>query len=300
MDTARWRAVLVGGAVAVIAAAFISVLLVNRPRQGVLRETYEASRAAKAHLSQFEGAAVSTSPPAPLRAALARIQPAPPAGFDVSRALPAGMGTATVDQRQHERLATFVAQFIGLLHQGDGEAYADWMESMGAIINLDERKRKRHLDAFNRTCLKEGEAPRTELDREVFVRLFEDAMAIEEGGIRPLKFAPSEESLRVSYLEIPHQDFLAYLVQDPAEQRVWLGSSAVGSRPFWRSPVSIADIVERDGAAEAARVSLALELQGSGWTAVTLYLFWDPWGGLWRLHSVTLADNLDVVVSPII
>jgi len=275
--------------------AAVGVLLwINRPGRvgGGLQDldAFEAARLIEEDLAP-QGT-VQISDRQAFRAALEEVPHGPPPGLPEPDALPPGVAAITPAPEVHARLLTILEEFLAHLSSADPEAYASWMRSRGHELSRDEELFERCAGAWKYFT---GEELPPDPDHDVlFDRLFSEQLMHADEQVRPVAFALADEGARVRYLRLGEQAVGA----SPSDLFIhtndgiwrWVGYVVMGARKHWAPPVSLDEVVQRDGYVDCALVSISVLGATGDWIPANIFVYYDPQGEDWHTEQIGIVN----------
>jgi len=279
--------------VCIFAVAAVGVLLwINRPG-GAGPEVDPLEVSQRLHQELASEGTVPITDRGALRAALERIPHGPPLGLPEPDALSPDVAVVTPSPEVHARLLSLIERFFSHLSAADPDTYSSWMRSRGYELSRDPELLEGAGTAWERFT---GEAAPPDLDHEtLFNRFFPGALTYMDEQMRPVAISLADDTQRVRYLRLGAEAALGpskatLFIHNWPEAQQWIGYSAKRTVKHWVPPVSLADVVERDGYADCAFVSIGVFGAAGDWIPANIFAYYDSEGEDWHIDQITIRN----------
>jgi len=278
--------------IAVALGIGVIALWMNRPTANQNQRDADAIiQLLRDDLSSVKSAPIESASEQQLLEFFAQVPSGPPPGLPDQ--LPPGLQLFQPTSEQETALLGLLATWLKLLHEGNGEAYAEWMRSRGYALteepSLIERTRK-SIEFFTGSP-----PPPQEGHGELFVSVFEGALRQASGDIRPNALSMAEYGSRIRFMSIGNVRTLTdAFVFGEADAERWIGYAVAGSFLHWEPPVLMEEIIDRQGHVDAAMVSFAYQSDSGKWRPLNVFLFLDPATDSWHFRTAAIVNSPNI------
>lgn len=274
--------------VAVVLSAWL--LLRNRPQEYLTREDRAQVQASARTFSSFPRV------PASDETSVAD-------AIQTAAVIPGQYFTTAPEPEQRAALARTVARWMRFRADLDAEGYADWMQSRGCSLYLQDPDAVLPYDLRleNRQSMYEylAKAPMPDniTPREYFLYVYEQQLRA--GGAEFL--LPREVAigagLAVLYRMLNDGPSAGIMIERWDGGELWFGNITGGGEQHWRPPHSLQDVIGAHGSALVATVAIASRSPRGDWSPFGLTLYWDPDAGEWRFEQITISNVLNYEIG---
>lgn len=280
----RGKRITAGALLAIALSVAGGLLFRNRPQQFVPEEVALARAAQRqfAHLPR-----VPASDETAVAQAIADARPIP-GQFDV----------VTPDDALRRSLAQTLAQWIRFRADMDPAGYSAWMRLRGCRLWLETTTDDDELPVYSMQLDTRSEqyayfmgepVPPGITPQRLHDVFFEKSLSCYGTQTILPSYLVSGDGAAAVYKRIGPGGSPTPLESWEGSE-LWFGLGTIGGYVQWRPPITLDEVIERDGDALTASVALATQSPRGGFAPLGITLYYDPDTKLWHFKNLTLSN----------
>ncbi len=212
--------------------------------------------------------------------------------FSDERRREAARARPTPEQRR--LLSRLIAEWLCLRSRADPREYSAWARGRGYSLRRDDPAEDGFDESYEHFT-KQPYSPAVNRE-ELFSAIFAGTLGANNGVIRPVEVGDVEVYFGYSKAQ-RGGDIEGDLLPDNPPDRWWVGMGVFGSRRHWLPPVTLSDVVKRDGRALCAAVNMAVLGASGSWIIHRVYCYYDPRSNSWHIEGAAGMSLKDSTVG---